>query len=75
MLPPGHPDPQWMKEAIRVAKESRERGDYAFGVVLIREGKIVTASGNLADAAYMIRASGSYRRGRWRRVRKTGHAW
>jgi tRNA(Arg) A34 adenosine deaminase TadA len=35
-----------MRKAIRVAKESRERGDYAFGAVLIREGKIVTASGN-----------------------------
>ncbi len=46
MLSPGHPDPKWMREAIRVAKESRERGDYAFGAVLVRDGKIVTASGN-----------------------------
>src|SRR3989304_7462664 len=46
MLSPGHPDPQWMREAIRVAKESRERGDYAFGAVLVKDGKIFTASGN-----------------------------
>ncbi len=39
MLPPGHPDPKWMRKAIRVAKESRERGDYAFGAVLVRDGK------------------------------------
>ena len=35
-----------MKEAIRVAQVSRERGDYAFGAVLVRDGQIVTASGN-----------------------------
>lgn len=35
-----------MREAIRIANESRERGDYAFGAVLVRDGKIVTASGN-----------------------------
>ena len=46
MLPPGHPDPKWMREAIRIANESRERGDYAFGAVLVRDGKILTASGN-----------------------------
>jgi tRNA(Arg) A34 adenosine deaminase TadA len=45
-FPPDHPDDRWMKEAIRVAQVSRERGDYAFGAVLVRGGKIVTASGN-----------------------------
>lgn len=45
-FPPGHPDPRWMREAIRVAQVSRERGDYAFGAVLVRDGAIVTASGN-----------------------------
>jgi guanine deaminase len=46
LFPPGHPDGRWMKEAIRVAQVSRERGDYAFGAVLVREDKIITASGN-----------------------------
>ena len=45
-FPSGHPDERWMKEAIRVAHVSRERGDYAFGAVLVRDGHIVTASGN-----------------------------
>jgi tRNA(Arg) A34 adenosine deaminase TadA len=45
-FPPGHPDARWMKEAIRVARVSQERGDYAFGAVLVRDDKIVTASGN-----------------------------
>ena len=45
-FPPGHPDARWMKEAIRVAQVSREHGDYAFGAVLVRDDKIVTASGN-----------------------------
>jgi tRNA(Arg) A34 adenosine deaminase TadA len=35
-----------MKEAIGVAQVSRQRGDYAFGAVLVRDGQIVTASGN-----------------------------
>ena len=47
-FPAGHPDGRWMKEAIRVAHVSRERGDYAFGAVLIRDAKMVTASGNAA---------------------------
>lgn len=45
-FPTGHPDPRWMQEAIRVAGVSRERGDYAFGAVLVRDGRILTASGN-----------------------------
>jgi tRNA(Arg) A34 adenosine deaminase TadA len=45
-FPQGHPDERWMKEAIDVARVSRERGDYAFGAVLVRDGKILTASGN-----------------------------
>lgn len=45
-LPRGHPAEQWMDEAIRVAQVSRERGDYAFGAVLIRDNGIVSASGN-----------------------------
>lgn len=35
-----------MIEAIRVAHVSRERGDYAFGAVLVRDSRIVAASGN-----------------------------
>ena len=45
-FPPGHPEARWMKEAIRVGEVSRERGDYAFGAVLVRDDKIITASGN-----------------------------
>lgn len=45
-FPAGHPGERWMEEAIRVAEVSRERGDYAFGAVLVRDDKIVTASGN-----------------------------
>jgi tRNA(Arg) A34 adenosine deaminase TadA len=35
-----------MEEAILVAKESRQLGDYAFGAVVVYKGKIIARAGN-----------------------------
>jgi guanine deaminase len=40
------PDYKWMRRAIEIAYESAERGDHPFGALIVRNDRILAASGN-----------------------------
>src|SRR3990167_1574891 len=39
-------DRKFMREAIRIARESRKLGDYAIGAVMVKDGQIIARAGN-----------------------------